>query len=271
MQCLQSAPLNKASELIFFLLAISSVVGISGIYLVFKDLGLVPKSVSYKTALHAQMGLCLGHLCLVLHDGSVKAPLPKRMDQLGKGQRTSSMCWLIFCTNPSQLAGTAGNESRNALWGNNFISTFKVIVSKAREWKFGTEGAQCGLLIRSCWPRDAEMQTAMANAPAGVPHACWAAVRSPIPSSVSAMARSVPIPALSLRWQGWCWGQHDTLLRSDLLPVLLLWWKRANGRAVSALPTATSWCLSAAGRMCSARWQFGQEVVAHYMPDGFNQ
>lgn len=57
----------------------------------FKGLGVV-LSVPFKTALHARMGLHLCHLCLALHDGSIKAPFPKSGDQLEKGQRTSSLC-----------------------------------------------------------------------------------------------------------------------------------------------------------------------------------
>lgn len=43
------------------------------------------------------------------------------------------------------------------------FSAFKVIVNKAREGKSETGATQCGVLIRSCWPSDAETQIAMAH------------------------------------------------------------------------------------------------------------
>lgn len=74
----------RPSDLILLLVAISPVTGISGVIWYFKDLGLV-LSAPCKVSLLARIGLYLGHLCLLLHDGSIKAPLPKRKDQLVKG------------------------------------------------------------------------------------------------------------------------------------------------------------------------------------------
>lgn len=84
----------------------------------------------------------------------------------------------------------------------------------------------------------------------------WAGKVGAHPSSISELARLVL-------------GQHETLLWGDLLPVLVVWWERANGRAVSALPAATSWCLSQLRGEHAAPWQFWHEVVAHYIPGGF--